>query len=67
VLVANAANSIRVAAQQLANKQGFQNSLYLAGTSDLGMDGNYSAGILEGIWHFFPQFRDTIRQSEQLI
>jgi len=67
VLVANAANSIRVAAQQLANKQGFQNSLYLAGTADLGMDGNYSAGILEGIWHFFPQFRDTIRQSEQLI
>ena len=64
VLVANAADDIRLAAQQLAVQQGHQQALYLAGSAVLGMDGNYSAGLLEGVWHFLPGFRDRLRQSE---
>ena len=64
VLVANAADDIRQAAQQLAEQQGHQQALYLAGSTDLGMEGNYSAGVLEGVWHFLPDFRDRLRQSE---
>jgi len=61
VLVANADYDIRLAAQQLAEQQGHLQALYLAGSSVLGMDGNYSAGVLEGIWHFLPGFRDYLR------
>lgn len=64
VLVANAADDIRRAAQQLAEQQGHQQALYLAGSAELGMDGNYSAGVLEGVWHFLPGFRDHLQQSE---
>ena len=64
VLVANADEDIRLAAHQLAEQQGHQQALYLAGSADLGMDGNYSAGVLEGVWHFLPGFRDRLRQIE---
>ena len=64
VLVANAADDIRLAAQQLAEQQGQQQALYLADSAELGMDGNYSAGVLEGVWHFLPGFRDRLRQNK---
>ena len=34
---------------------GHASRLYLAGGGLLGMNGNYSAGVLEGIVHFMPQ------------
>ncbi|MGA8863776.1 MAG: HAD-IIB family hydrolase [Gallionella sp.] len=49
VLVANADDEIKELAEQ-AHKD----TLYIAGGGYLGMNGNYSAGILEGIAHYHP-------------
>ncbi len=54
VLVANAhPDTIRQARQQV-EELGTQPFFYLARGDFLGMNGNYSAGILEGIAHFHP-------------
>ena len=55
VLVANAAEEVREEAQHLSATRGTSDSLYLARGDFLGMNGNYSAGILEGIAHFLPE------------
>jgi HAD superfamily hydrolase (TIGR01484 family) len=54
VLVANATNEVREQALQMAAAQGTQDALYLARGNLLGMNGNYSAGILEGCVHYMP-------------
>ena len=50
VLVANADDEIKTLA-----KQAHKDTLYIAGGGYLGMNGNYSAGILEGIAHYHPE------------
>jgi hypothetical protein len=55
VLVANASEDVRTAAQQQAAALGHSSKLYLAGGGLLGMNGNYSAGVLEGVVHFIPR------------
>jgi sucrose-6-phosphatase len=52
VLVANAHPDVAAQAVQEAARKGTSESLYLARGGFLGMNGNYSAGILEGIGHF---------------
>lgn len=54
VLVANGHPAVRVEAQRLAESQGHPDRLYEAVGGWEGMNGNYSAGILEGIAHFRP-------------
>jgi len=54
VLVANAAAEVREAALREAQRQGHGNALYIARGGYLGMNGNYSAGLLEGLAHFHP-------------
>jgi len=60
VLVNNAQTSIKNLARQLADKQGFAQKLYLARGGFYGLNGNYSAGILEGLAHFYPELRPAI-------
>ena len=55
VLVANASAGVKATARQDAVTAGTMDSLYLARGNFLGMNGNYSAGILEGVAHFLPQ------------
>jgi HAD superfamily hydrolase (TIGR01484 family) len=55
VLVANAPEDIIVQSQQQAKELGNTHRLYLAQGGFLGMNGNYSAGILEGIVHYYPE------------
>jgi sucrose-6F-phosphate phosphohydrolase len=55
VLVANAAQEVRDAAVQGARSSGHRDQLYLAKGSFMGMNGNYAAGVLEGLAHFFPE------------
>jgi HAD superfamily hydrolase (TIGR01484 family) len=57
ILVANATGDVRDEALQLSAARGTSDSLYLAKGDFMGMNGNYSAGILEGIAHFLPQTR----------
>jgi len=54
VLVANASPELKVRARQLADAGGNGHALYIATGGLFGMNGNYSAGILEGIAHYQP-------------
>ena len=54
VLVANAHDDIIKKAQLQTQLQGNTQSFYLAKGDFLGMNGNYSAGILEGIAYYHP-------------
>lgn len=58
ILVANAHHSVR---ERLATTQ--PQTLYLAKGGYLGMNGNYSAGILEGVAHFRPHIDSWLRQE----
>jgi hypothetical protein len=55
VLVANAQESVRVAAVERADALGNSARLYLARGDLPDLNGNYAAGILEGIAHFIPE------------
>jgi HAD superfamily hydrolase (TIGR01484 family) len=63
VLVANATDEIRCSAQQQANVSGHSAALYLAKGGFLEMNGNYSAGILEGVVHYLPEMIDCLRRE----
>ena len=52
VLVANAATEVREQALRQAEQSGTQDNLYLAYGDFHGMNGNYAAGILEGLAHY---------------
>ena len=54
VLVANATSEVHKAALALASKQNTLDTLYIAKGGFRGMNGNYSAGILEGLAQFIP-------------
>jgi sucrose-6F-phosphate phosphohydrolase len=55
VLVANAQDQVRQQAQRLVDENGNSDSLYMAKGGFMAMNGNYSAGILEGAAHYHPQ------------
>jgi HAD superfamily hydrolase (TIGR01484 family) len=63
VLVANASESVRSEAVQQATERGTLDSLYLAKGNFEGMNGNYSAGILEGLAHYIPETRRWITEG----
>jgi HAD superfamily hydrolase (TIGR01484 family) len=54
VLVANAMNEVKQDALASSKANGCPKALYIAEGGFLGMNGNYSAGILEGVAHYFP-------------
>lgn len=58
VIVANASASIITKARKLADDASTSCQLYVASGGFCGMNGNYAAGILEGLSHFYP---DKIR------
>jgi hypothetical protein len=64
ILVANASAEVRRQAQQLAAQNGQTDSLYLATDTGSSLGGDYAAGILQGLWHFAPQFRAKLTQME---
>lgn len=55
VLVANAMPAVAKEASAAAVRNGTEHALYLARGGLLGMNGNYAAGILEGVAHFHPE------------
>jgi sucrose-6F-phosphate phosphohydrolase len=57
VLVANANDEVRQEALHLAKTHDSRDQLYLAHGDLLGLNGNYSAGILEGIYHYLADTR----------
>lgn len=63
VLVANASSEMKQSARVMAEQNGNQDALYLASGDYLPMNGNYSAGVLEGVWHFEPEFRPELEEA----
>ena len=55
VLVHNAQPDVRAEALQLVREKGVSERLYLARGGFMGMNGNYAAGVLEGLVHFVPE------------
>ncbi|MCU7848084.1 MAG: HAD-IIB family hydrolase [Candidatus Thiodiazotropha sp. (ex Lucinoma kastoroae)] len=60
VLVANAQSDVRDEAQRLARDKGTGDSLYMAKGGFMTMNGNYSAGILEGAAYYYPILMDRL-------
>jgi sucrose-6-phosphatase len=60
VLVRNAPPDVRDEARRRAAANDNQASLYLARGDFMQMNGNYSAGILEGVAHYHPQLAQTL-------
>lgn len=60
VLVNNAQPGIKKTARQLADGDGLAQQLYLARGGFYGLNGNYCAGILEGLAHYHPHIRSVI-------
>ncbi len=63
VLVRNAAEEVREEAVAALESVGLRERLYLARGDFLEMNGNYSAGVLEGFAHFVPQAADWIADA----
>jgi len=55
VLVRNARQEVREEALRSVREKGISEHLYLARGDFLGMNGNYAAGVLEGVVHFQPE------------
>ncbi|MDG6773976.1 HAD-IIB family hydrolase [Thiomicrorhabdus sp. ZW0627] len=56
VLVANATDEVKDAARQIASENGYESALFMAENTRIDGDGNYSAGVLQGVWHYVPAF-----------
>ncbi|MBS3955363.1 MAG: HAD-IIB family hydrolase [Methylomicrobium sp.] len=65
VLVANADHEVAELAQFQSRQQGTTAALYLAQGGFLGMNGNYSAGIIEGVAHYHPEIRTWMEQDDE--
>ena len=55
ILVKNTASDVRQTALYRLDCMGMQDRLYRAKGGFMGMNGNYAAGVLEGLIHFFPE------------
>lgn len=64
VLVANASAEIKRTAQQLAQENDNADSLYIAQAQGVDMNGNYAAGVLEGVWYFMPSLRELLQTGD---
>ena len=62
ILVANASKEVKEAAILQVAAANHRDTLYIANGAALGMNGNYSAGVLEGIYHYAPAYREVIMQ-----
>jgi len=61
VLVKNAHADVISAAKKALRKKGAEEMLYVAKGGFLRMNGNYSAGVLEGVAHFLPMVKNWLR------
>lgn len=65
VLVANATAEVRAEAVRRAEEAGSRDRLHLATGAVAGMSGNYSAGVLDGLLHFFPETASWLRRGSE--
>lgn len=66
VLVRNAAEDVRSQAAAAVAEKGIESRLYFARGDFLGMNGNYAAGVLEGLSHFMPWTEPWVREAIEI-
>ncbi len=64
VLVANASSDLRNKIREQAKVHQWDASLYCARGGVLGMNGNYAAGILEGVLHYHPEWAAWLKEGK---
>jgi sucrose-6F-phosphate phosphohydrolase len=67
ILVKNATEDIRKEALKKLSEKNLTYRLYLPQGDFLGMNGNYAAGLLEGLVHFLPETRELIAKAVENI
>ncbi len=67
VLVANATNQVRSEALQLSSKNKNSAKLLYLAKGGYAMNGNYCAGIMEGVAHFIPQVENWLLLRSECI
>ncbi|MES9937276.1 MAG: HAD-IIB family hydrolase [Sedimenticola sp.] len=65
VLVANSQWDVKEMALRGADANGNTDAIYIAEGGALGMNGNYSAGILEGVSHYHPGILNGLLEMER--
>jgi len=60
VLVNNAHTDVKAHAHELLAEHGHADACYFAEGNWLGLNGNYSAGVLEGLVHYHPELLPTV-------
>ena len=63
ILVKNAALDVAETANYLLSRKGKADTLYVANGEWENMNGNYAAGVLEGMVHFFPETANWIQSG----
>ncbi len=63
ILVKNANENVRKEAIDLLSAKHIANSLYLPKGDFYGMNGNYAAGVLEGLVHFIPETEKLVANA----
>jgi len=67
ILVKNATEDIRKEALLRLSEKDLTNRLYLPRGNFFGMNGNYAAGVMEGLAHFIPETRALIAKAVEKI
>ena len=67
ILVKNATEDIRKEALKKLSEKNLTNCLYLPQGNFFGMNGNYAAGVMEGLVHFIPETRELIAKVVEKI
>jgi HAD superfamily hydrolase (TIGR01484 family) len=63
ILVRNAMARVRKEAIETLSGKGIKNCLYIPKGSFYGMNGNYAAGVIEGLVHFIPETAELIAEA----
>jgi HAD superfamily hydrolase (TIGR01484 family) len=63
ILVNNAMDEVRNQAVEILSRKQMTNRLYLPQGNFYGMNGNYAAGVLEGLVHFIPETGELIARA----
>jgi hypothetical protein len=65
IIVKNAASDVRRTALDRLKRMGMQYRLYLARGGVMKMNGNYAAGVIEGLMHFFPEIAGWLQYASK--
>lgn len=63
ILVKNSADDVQRTARRQLDEKGLTGCLHIARGDLHGLNGNYAAGVLEGLVHFFPETEEWLLQA----